>query len=174
MEGLEILREQGERKATIGQPGRHSEPTVGPLDVALGAAKAPGSPELVGSTDTSFPTGPMSIQSQEALTPGDQRKSLTSVGMKRDVFLWGLGPLMFTSPLSAQQYVPLWITGTGGHPLPLSWQPEAACPGYLCFPHCLPNPTPPHLGTPPSLLSQSDPDTLLSSVDFVDGLHVGP
>ena len=96
MEGLEIFRDQGEGKATIRQPGRHSEPTVGPLDVALGAVKAPGSPELVGSTDTSFPMGPMSIQSQEALTPGDQRKSPTSVGLKRDGFLWGLGPLMFT------------------------------------------------------------------------------
>ena len=87
--------------------------------------------------------------------------------MKRGVFLWGLGPLTFTSPLSAQQYVPHGITGTGGHPLPLSWRPEAACPGCLCLPPCLPSPTPPHGGAPPSLWSQSDPDTPLSFVDFV-------
>ena len=49
-------------------------------------------PELVGRTDTSVPMGPTSIQSREALTPGDQCKSPSSVGMKRSVFLWGLGP----------------------------------------------------------------------------------
>lgn len=127
---------------------------VGPLDVALGPAEVPAGPELAGRTDTSVPMGPTSIQSREALTSGDQPKSPSSAGMKRGVFLWGLGPpLTFTSPLSAQQYVPCWIAGTGGHALPSSWQPEAACPGCLCLPHCLLSPTPPHLGTPPSIPS---------------------
>lgn len=146
-----LLRGQGEGNTATRQPRRSSEPTAGHLDVTLGAAEAPGSPELGGKNRQHLSShGPHVCFGARQLWL--QHKAHSSAGMKSSMLIWGLGSPDICPPApppSAQQCAPRWAARMRGHPLSLSWQPEPylKLPGLGCLhlPHCLLDPTLSHL-----------------------------